>query len=67
MRLTGKTNDNRECVCEFTVYADGDLEGEVDKAATTGPWYYKETAEEVPDGSQITVEHVVWLNERDYK
>jgi hypothetical protein len=61
LRLHGKTADGRKCQAEVSVYVRSkrELFKEAALAARTAAWVSAEAPHDpIPDGSQITVEHV---------
>lgn len=65
-RLIGKTDGGRTIIMDGTVYARSqkDFINQVKERATEGPWYYKGTAEPVPETERVTVEHAERLSPR---
>ncbi len=67
LRLHGRTPDGKECRADISVYANSQkqLQDEAMKAAETAAWHGLDPKEEwVPEGSQITVEHVEMLEKK---
>jgi hypothetical protein len=60
LRLRGLASGGRKCLLEASVYAasQAQLQERAAMAATEGPWYYEDTNEPVPEGENISVEHV---------
>lgn len=61
LRLHGRTAGGRDCVLEVSVYGSSQkqMEEELTRRAEIGPWFYKDTNEQVPESEErITIEHV---------
>jgi hypothetical protein len=61
LRLHGRTATGQKCQADISVYATSakDLQKQADLAAQTAAWMTTEKPiEPIPEGSEITVEHV---------
>jgi hypothetical protein len=61
LRLHGRTASGQKCRADVSVYVKSkrDLQKEADLAARTAAWASAEAPyDPIPDGSQITIEHV---------
>ena len=61
LRLHGRTATGQKCRADVSVYVKSkrELQKEADKAARTAAWVTAAAPyDPIPDGSQITIEHV---------
>lgn len=65
LRLHGLTGDGKSCRADISVYARSadDLQKQSQKASETAVWHYTDPPhDDIPEGSQISVERVEKLN-----
>jgi hypothetical protein len=61
LRLHGRAADGRRCQADVSVYADSrkELQRQASRAAAKAAWLAKDPPHDpIPEGAQITVEHV---------